>query len=183
MESDNLVFKENGEIGKMKCIGSETKEKQKQSKDRLINIQIDYFWKKLFNNLERKKALNMVKFNKNIRERINININDYKEYLEKYSSIEIEIKPVNNIFGKFINFKEEDENNCHIYFNNNKKEIKRNYINKDEHIKIIKIIIDHQVESFEDLFLDCNCISIINFKKFNRNNINNMIGMYGNYVL
>ena len=45
----------------------------------------------------------MIKYNKNIKNRINININDYKEYSEKYSSIEIYIKPVKNKYGKFIN--------------------------------------------------------------------------------
>ena len=50
-----------------------------------------------------------VKNNKNIKKRIHLNINDYKEYSEKYSSIEIEIKPVNNKYGKFINIKEDQE--------------------------------------------------------------------------
>ena len=51
----------------------------------------------------------MVKYNKNIKNRIYININNYKEYSEKYSSIEIEIKPVNNKYDKFINIKDEDK--------------------------------------------------------------------------
>ena len=50
----------------------------------------------------------MVKYNIIIKKSINININDYREYSEKYSSIEIEIKPINNKYGKFINSKEED---------------------------------------------------------------------------
>ena len=67
---------------------------------------------------------NKVKNNKNIKKRINICINDYKEYSEKYSSIEVEIKPVNNKSGRFINIKEEDKKYYHIYFNNNKEEKK-----------------------------------------------------------
>ena len=109
---------------------------------------------------------------------MNIINNDFKEYSEKYSSIEIEIKPVNNTYGTFINFKNEDEEYYHIYFNNNKEEIKRNRINKGEHITIIKIIIDYQVKSFENLFLMCNCIESINFKKFYRINIINMHDMF-----
>ena len=69
------------------------------------NIKADYFLIKVFDNLEKKKTLNIVKYNKNIKERINININDYKEYSEKYSSIEIEIKPVNNKYSEFIHIK------------------------------------------------------------------------------
>ena len=66
----------------------------------------------------------------------------------------------------------------HIYFNNNREEIKRLFINKGEEIKIIKIIIDYQIKSFEVLFDDCTCIETIYFKKFYRNNINNMDLMF-----
>ena len=81
----------------MKFNDLETKEKkdmkQIKSKDKFENLRSDYFLRKLFNNLERKKTLNMVKFNKNMKKRIKTNIYDYKEFSEKYSSIEIEIKP------------------------------------------------------------------------------------------
>ena len=56
-----------------------------------------------------------IKYNKNIKKRINININYYKEYLEKYSSIEIEIKPINKKFVKFINIKNEEEKYYNIF--------------------------------------------------------------------
>ena len=166
MESDNLVFKENGEISQMK------------SKNKYENLKNDYFLQKVFNNIEKKKLLNIVKYNKNIKKRINININDFKEYSEKYSSIEIEIKLVNNKYSKFINIKDEDEKYYHIYLNNNKEEIEMNNINIDEEIKIIKIIIDYQVKSFEELFDSCDCIESIYFKKFYRNNITNMSDMF-----
>ena len=45
-------------------------------------------------------------------------------------------------------------------------------------LKIIKIIIEYQVESFDRLFYKCKCIESINFKKFNRNNINIMSCMF-----
>ena len=136
---------------------------QLKSAARYEKIKSNYFLEKVFNNLEKGKTLNIIKYNENIKKRINININDYKEYSEKYSSIEIEIKPVNNKYGKFINYKKEDEKYYHIYLNNNKEEIKMNNINKDEGIKIIKIIIDYQVKSFEKLFDSCDCIESINF--------------------
>ena len=120
-----------------------------------------------------------MKYNENIKKRINININDYKEYSEKYSSIEIEIKPVSNEYGNFINIeKEEDEKYYHIYFNDNKEKVKRKYIKENEEIKIIRIIIDYQVQSFEKLFFDCKCVESLTFKKFYRNNINNMASMF-----
>ena len=110
MESSNLVFEEKSE------------KKQVKSFAKCGNIKSNYFLKKLFDNLEKKRILEIVKNNKNIKKRINLNINDYKEYSEKYSSIEIEIKPVNNKYGEFINIKEEeDKKYYHIYFNNNKE--------------------------------------------------------------
>ena len=123
MESNNLISKEKIKINQIKSI---TKYKM---------IKTDYFLEKVFNNLEEKKSLNLVKYNKNIKNRINININNYKEYSEKYSSIEIEIKPVNNKYGKFVNIKKDDEKKYfHIYFNNNKEEIKRNNLTEVDKI-------------------------------------------------
>ena len=43
---------------------------------------------------------------------------------------------------------------------------------------MIKIIIDHHIESLEKLFSYCKCIESIFFKKFYRNNINNMKFMF-----
>ena len=43
---------------------------------------------------------------------------------------------------------------------------------------MIKIIIDYHVKSLAELFLDCDCIESIYFKKFYRNNINNMDHMF-----
>ena len=76
-----------------------------ESKDIFKNLKNDYFLRNVFNNLLKKKSLDIVKYNKNIKNRINININNYKEYSEKYSSIEIEINPFNDDYGKFINFR------------------------------------------------------------------------------
>ena len=95
-------------------------------KDIFKNLKNDYFLQKVFNNLEKKKSLDFIKYNKSIKKRLNINIKDYKEYSEIYSSIEIELKPVNNKYGEFINIDEGDEIYYHIYFNDNKEEIKRN---------------------------------------------------------
>ena len=144
----------------------------------LRNLKSRYILQKLFNNLLRKKLLDIIKYNKNLKQRINININDYKEYFEIYSSIEIEIKPDNNLYGVFINIDEGNEIYYHIYFNSDKEEINRNYLIENETIKTIKIIIDYHVISFEELFLNCESVEYICFKKFYRNNINNMHGMF-----
>ena len=113
MESSNLTYKEKVEKNKIKSI------------DKFNDLKSDYFLQKVFSNLERKKSFNIVKYN-NIKERLNININDYKEC----SSIIIELKRVNNKYGQFINYDKKDEKYYHIYFNNNEEEIKSNYIKK-----------------------------------------------------
>ena len=148
-----------------------------ESKDIFKNLKSDFFLQKIFYNLLKMKTLDIIKYNNNIKERINISIKDYKEYSEIYSPIEIEIKPVKNAYGKFINMNE-NKIYYHIYFDDNKEEIKRNYLNKNDNVSKIKIIIDYQFKSFEKLFYYCQCIEYISFKKFYRNNINDMEGMF-----
>ena len=115
------------------------------------NLKSDYFLQKLFENLPKKKSLEILKYNKKIKNRLNINLNNYKEFSEIYSLIELELIPVENQYGKFIdNYKKEDY--IHIYFNDNKEEIKRNYLEKNEKVAKIKILIDYQIRSFEYLF-------------------------------
>jgi len=47
---------------------------QIESKNIFKNPKNDYFPQKLFNNLMRKKLLDIIKYNKNIKDRINISI-------------------------------------------------------------------------------------------------------------
>ena len=131
--------------------------------------------KTVFNLLSTKKLLIIIKYNKNIKERLNINKKDYKEFGE----IEIEITPVKNKYGKFIIIKKEEEPYYHIYFNNNKKEeIKRNYFNENDKVNNINIIIDYEITSLSELFEWCECNETIHFKRFNRSNIINMDSMF-----
>ena len=67
-------------------------------------------------------------------------------------------------------------------FNNSKKEIKRNYLKEKEKVKRIKIIINYQVKSFENLFYDCLWINSIYFIKFDRNDITNMWSMFNKCI-
>jgi len=119
------------------------------------NIRSKYIVKQIFDNLKEKKLLLIVKHNNKLQEKLDININNFKNY----SQIEIEIKPVKDSYGKFINIlKEEDEEFYHIYFNNSEKEVKRSYLERHEQVEKIKIIIDYQIKSFSCLFKDCHCI-------------------------
>ena len=129
--------------------------------------------------MTKKKKLEIVKYNKKIQNRINLSVKDYKVYSETFTPIEIEIIPKKGEYGKFINIDEIDELYYHIYFNDNKEEIKNKYkIQKEDKVSKIKIIIDYQVKSFFKLFDDCECIESINFKKFYRNNITDMSYMF-----
>ena len=143
------------------------------------NLKGDYFLQKVFNNLQEKKRLKVPKYNKKTKNRLNITNNTYKVYCD----IEIEIIPSKDKYGKFINIKDEDKLYYHIYFNDEKEEIKRNNINKGDNIGKIKLIIDYQVISFEELFFYCSCIESIYFKKFYRNNIINMNRMFDSCTL
>ena len=81
------------------------KESQIKFNGNFKNIDSKYILKKIFDNLETKRILYLIKLNKKLKKRLNININDYKEYSEIFSSIELELKPINNkyIYDKFIN--------------------------------------------------------------------------------
>ena len=72
----------------------------------------------------RKEKLEIVKYNKKIQNRLNLDIKDYKEYSDTFTPIEIEIIPTKGKYVKFININEEDKLYYHIYFNDNKEEIK-----------------------------------------------------------
>ena len=119
------------------------------------NIKSDYFLQKLFYNMLKKKKLEIVKYNKKIQNRINLSVKDYKKYCE----IEMEIIPTKGKYGGFINIEENDKLYYHIYFNDNKEEIKNKYkINEEDKVTKIKIIIDYQVKSFKELFYWCKCL-------------------------
>ena len=139
-------------------------------------IKSKFLLKQIFDSLNPKKTLEIIKYNKNIQEKLDIGINDYKTY----KKIEIEITPIyiENKINYFIKIPFDKKSFYHIYFNDEINEINKNYFDKDDNIKKIKIIIDEENTSFEQLFYNCECIEKINFVKFNRNNINNMSSMF-----
>ena len=144
----------------------------------LFNIKNEYILKQILDNINKRMLFQIIKENKNIQKKLNVNIDDYKACSKIYSSIEIEIVPVDNSSGKFININKGKEPFYHIYFNNDKIEKNIYSIEKEDKIKKIKIIIDYQIISFNNLFKGCKCIESISFKKFIRNNINSMRLMF-----
>ena len=63
--------------------------KTDQSNLILLNIKSNYFLERIYDNIFKKKSLEIVKYNKKIQKRLKLSIKDYKEYSEKFSSIEI----------------------------------------------------------------------------------------------
>ena len=141
----------------------------------LIKIKSKYILKQIFDNLKENKKLEIIRYNKKIRKNLNKNI---KDYIKEYSKIEIEIIPIENKIGKFININKNNLPYYHIYFNDNDKEEKRNAIKENEKVEKIKIIIDYNIKSLKGLFYNRKCIKRINFKKFNRKDIKNMSNMF-----
>ena len=135
--------------------------------------------KKIFYYIMKRKTLNIIRYNKNIQEVLNVTLKDYIENQQ----IEIEIFPYSmkkrQSVKKFINLPTiEDESLCHIYFNNDKKEIKRDYLNKGEKVSKIKVLLDYKFNSFSRLFEGCKIIRAINFKKFDQRFIYDMSYMF-----
>ena len=159
--------------------GTETKNNESESKNLFNNIKSNFIFKKLIDYACKKVSFRIIKYNKNLQKRLNLSLNDFEECSKIYSSIEIEIKPVKEKYGHFINIlREEDKFYYHIFFNNNEKEERKRYIEEGENVDKIKIKIGFQVKSLEKLFYNCECIESINFIKFLRINVINMSYMF-----
>ena len=79
-------------------------------KEIIFNIKSNIILKKIFDNMEKNKSLEIMKYNKKLQKRLNLSINDFKEYYQMYySPIEIELKLRENIYDEFINIPEEEQ--------------------------------------------------------------------------
>ena len=141
----------------------------------LNKIRNKYLLKAIFDNLLELKQFQLIKYNKKIQNKIEISLQDY----QLFKKIIIEIIPIKkNDKNKFINIPKEKKNYYHIYFNKDKKEMKRNYFTQKSKVESIKIVIDEKITSLFELFKRCDCIEKINFIRFNRSNIKNMNYMF-----
>ena len=129
----------------------------------LRNVNSHYFIQKFFGYMTERKYLKIIRYNKSIQKRIDIDINHYKDYSETKTPIVLDIIPMKGEYGEFININKEDKKYFHIYFNDNKKkEITSLY--KGDNVSKISIIIDYQIKSFSRLFYYCKCIEFIKSK-------------------
>ena len=143
----------------------------------LNKIRSKYILRKIFDNLNEKKILKIILYNKNLLKSLDKRLIDYKD---EYSKIEIEIIPLEKIDRKYnlLNIKNNKESSFHIYFNDNQEEIRRKELTNEDKITKIKVIIDSNVKSLENLFSKCNYIKKINISKFNRTDIKSMSYMF-----
>ena len=81
----------------------------------ILKIKSKIILNKILLNLSKIIKFNLIKYNKRIQKRIDININDYEE---EFSTFEIKIIFSGNKHGQFINFDEKDEKYFHIYVDN-----------------------------------------------------------------
>ena len=114
-------------------------------KNFILMIRSKYILQQIVNFLSHKILLEVIRYNKNIKKKLNKEINDYKN---EYLKIEIELIPstysfdYSNRYLKFINLQKKNESYYHIYFNDNKEEVKTNKIKYEDKITKINIIID-----------------------------------------
>ena len=73
------------------------------SSNQLKNLKSDYFIHKFFGYMTERKYLKIIRYNKSIQKRIDIDINYYKAYSETKTSIELDIIPKKGGYGNFIN--------------------------------------------------------------------------------
>ena len=159
---------------------------------KLLDLKSKYILDKLFENLTIDKKLLIIRYNKKLQKRLNINANDFKENLK----IEIEIIPspdkIDKIEDRIININKEEECFYHAYFNDDPKErkifydekdklirkIRGNHNKKKELIKKINIVIDFEIKSLKGIFRGCDYIKKVSFTKFKRKDINDMSCMF-----
>ena len=147
-----------------------------KSKNILNDVKSLYILKGIINHVYKKNLLNIIRYNKNLQNKFNIELNDYKEL----SEIEIELIPdKKHCIGKFINISNQKERPYyHIFFNDQKEEIKRNYLVLKDNVYKIKIIISNHAKSINELFKDCRCVAFINFINIKRDDIDDISKMF-----
>ena len=104
----------------------------------LHQVKSSYILKRILDNLERNKFFNLIRYNKKLQKRLEKNIDDYKN---EYLKVELEIIPIGNNFNIFIN-QSGKESYYHFYINDNKEELKRNYLLRNDKATKVKVILD-----------------------------------------
>ena len=147
----------------------------------LKNIKSKYILKQIIDNLQDKISLQLFKYSKEFQSRLELSLENYKEYCK----VEVEIFPKNfSHINKYFNPPNPDKTYFYQVFVNDEKEKRKSdfsdlkYV-KDP-IKKIKIVLLYKFKDFNGLFNECKDIEKINFIKFKRRNITDMKNMFYN---
>ena len=118
----------------------------------------------------------MSDYNKSLQNKLEINTDNYQEYAEKYTKIEIEIVPYQSVYDSDVIYYSNPQYKpfFHTYYNDKENEKGLFFKNRDNEIKKIKVVIHFQVKAIDNLFNSCSGVRIVNFKKFNRKDITSM---------
>ena len=130
--------------------------------------------------LNKGRILDLMKYNKNLKNKYNeSDIFTKEDYLKYCSPIKIKIIPhKKSKEGKFINISEKDKKYFHIFFNGINKEINNIYLNNNHNVNSIIVFIDKEISSFKGLFESCRVIKSLEFIDFERINITDMSKMF-----
>ena len=134
-------------------------------------IKSAYILKQIFKFLMKEKKLNIIRYNKEIKFKLCLNIKDYKELFDQTIKIEI-------IFTRQKKLNKKNQNYIYYHTINEEKKFSEYFEHYEKNFEKIKIIIEKNVKSFKDFFLNCEYIKKINFIRFNRNDIKDMKGMF-----
>ena len=179
--TENINLKTEESINNINTPNKELPSLNSNKNNLFTNIKCDYILRFIFDNLSEKRNLKIVRKNKSLQERLEINIKDYKKYKNRIEMnlIPIPIQELKDEKNIFINYdKNEKKSFYHIYFNNSRKESERNYITKTDKVNKIRILLESGIKSIEGLFQDCKCLKRINCIKFKRSDITNMSKMF-----
>ena len=148
----------------------------------LNNIKSKYILQQVFSNIKEKKKLEINKYNKNLQNKLEINIDDFKNF---HFRIEIEItiyKLENcNFKDNITNFLNNINSSFNVEYKDKNKEKYKNLSNFENipvGIEKIKLINKQRLKNYSKFFSKCGFIDSINFIKFKETDIKNMSYMF-----
>ena len=103
---------------KMNSINTTSNEmlEHKNKKNGFGNLKSDFIFKKIIDYIKKNKSLEIMKHNKALQKRLSLGINNYKDFCQLYTPIEIEIKLDENKYGEFIKINNKEKDYYHNLF-------------------------------------------------------------------
>ena len=143
----------------------------------LDGIKNSYILEKVFHYLSSGTMLRFVHHKRKLQKKLRLRIKDFQRYSNQIV-IDIVPDPAFPFVSTIINLVG-NPSAFHIYFNEEVKEKKRNYI-FGEKVQKIRVIIeeDKEMKSLKGLFTSCFITREINFIKFNKRDITDMSDMF-----